>query len=236
VDIRVGGGLDPTTETLLLAVARTIGERLPARVSVTWVCSSDMPPTLVREVMAPTAARLASSVLVECRGDERDLGERLSAVRPLRHRLICREPEPAACLGLIPASISLEGYPSHCVPVEGPPPIIPWWEPGAARSHWTTGARPALATFSDPSTRLLSGMGLALLTAVDLAGLTLDQALWSVTRGGSLAGGDPDRGWINLGGPADLVVVEGTEPGDVIRRPDGDTAWRVLVGGIEFAG
>jgi predicted amidohydrolase YtcJ len=81
---------------------------------------------------------------------------------------------------------------------------------------------------------MIAGMGLVLMTAVDLAGMRLDQAIWSVTRGGALATGDADRGWVHLGGPADLVVIDGYEPDDLVRRPDSDPAWRVVVGGVEF--
>jgi imidazolonepropionase-like amidohydrolase len=234
VDLRVGGGLDPVLETMSLAVARSLGERAAARVSVSWRCSDGHTPYQLKAVMAPTAARLARFVVVECTGDEGRLGETLSAMEPLRARIVCREPEPVACLPHLARAVSVEGVPAHCLAPEGPPPVVPWWEPGAARSAWAVGARPALASFSDPASRLLAGMGVVLMAAIDLAGLGFEQALWSVTRGGALAGGDPDRGWIRLGGPADLVVIDGDRPEDLVRRPDGEPAWGVLVGGVEI--
>jgi imidazolonepropionase len=235
VDLAVGGGPDPTWDTLTMAVARSVGERLGARVSVTWRCSPQLETTVVREVMAPTASRLASFALVECHGDGADLASRLSACRPLRHRLVCHEPEPSACLGFLQASVSVEGIPPHLLAGDAPTPVVPWWKPGVALSHWAAGVAPALATFSDPSTRLVAGMGLVLMAAVDLAGLGFEQALWSVTKGAARAIGDTDRGWIHLGGPADLVVIEGSSPEDLLVQPDGDPVWRVVVGGVEQA-
>ena len=101
------------------------------------------------------------------------------------------------------------------------------------RNHWAGGDRTAIATFSDPEERLLSGMGVALMAAVDLAGVSFDRALWSVTRGGAMALGDGERGWVHLGGPADLVVLDSDDPGDLVRRPDSDLAWSVFVAGLE---
>ncbi len=234
VDLRVGGGFQPTGETLRMAVARSVADRMPIRVSVTWRCGPDVSSTSLREVMAPTAARLVDAVSVACRGDRSDLQARIEACRALPYRIDCDEPEPEACLDFLARALSAEGVPATGIGAGGPPPVVKWWEPGRALGHWSVGERPALATYSDPSERMIAGMGLVLMTAVDLAGMRLDQAIWSVTRGGALATGDADRGWVHLGGPADLVVIDGDEPDDLVRRPDSDPAWRVVVGGVEF--
>lgn len=234
VDLRVGGGLLPTGETLRMAVARSVGDRLPLKVTVTWRCSADLADLALRNVMAPTAARLVDAVSIVCRGDHVALAAQLEACRGLAHRIDCHEPEPDACRSVLTRALSVEGVPATGIGAGGPPPVVKWWEPGRALSHWSAGERPALATFSDPSERVVAGMGLVLMTAVDLAGLRLDQAIWSVTRGGALAIGDAARGWIHLGGPADLVVVDGDDPLDLIRRPDSDATWRVVVGGVEL--
>jgi hypothetical protein len=234
LDLRVGGGLEPTVETLLLAVARAVGDRMSAQVSVSWRCSPLLAPSVLEGVMAPTASRLAGFALVECRGDREQLERMLTGVHPMRPRLRCHEPEPDACLPSLASCATVEGSLPPSIDPGGPIPIVPWWEPGAAVAAWGTGRRPAIATFSDPGGRLLGGMGVPLMAAVDLAGLDMERALWSVTRGGSLALADSERGWIHLGGPADLVVVDGTDPSDLVRSPDVDLAWRVLVGGVEI--
>jgi imidazolonepropionase len=234
VDLRVGGGVQPTGETLRMAVARSVADRLPLEVTVTWRCAAALPGDSLRQVMAPTAARLVDAVSFSCRGDRDDLAARLAACRGLPYRIECAEPEPEACVEFLGRALSVEGVHAGGIGPTGAPPIVRWWEPGRALSHWAAGERPALATFSDPTERLISGMGMVLMTAVDLAGMRLDQAVWSVTRGGALATGDAGRGWVHLGGPADLVVVDGFEPLDLVRRPDSDTAWKVIIGGVEL--
>jgi imidazolonepropionase-like amidohydrolase len=72
------------------------------------------------------------------------------------------------------------------------------------------------------------------MAAVDLAGLPIEQAIWSVTRAGAQALGDGERGWVHLGGPADLVVIDGDEIEDLLRRPDSEAAWAVIAGGVEL--
>lgn len=234
VDLRVGGGLEPTGETLRMAVARSVSDRLPIRVTTTWRCAPGMSLHALANVMMPTAARLVASVSLVCAGDADDLAGRVEACRQAGYRIECREPEPAACVEFIPKALSIEGVAATCVGAAGPPPVVRWWEPGRAVSHWAVGERPALATYSDPGERLVAGMGMVVMTAVDLAGLRLDQAIWSVTRGGALATGDVGRGWVHLGGPADLVVLDGDEPEDLVRRPDANPTWRVIVGGVEL--
>lgn len=235
LDVRVGGGTEPTVDTLHLAVARAVGDRTPAWLSVSWRCAPTLAPAVLADVMAPTAARLASFAVVECTGDRSAVERAVAAVDPLRTRITCCEPEPEACRDALGDAVSVEGVPAQAVAPEGPVLVVPWWEPGRAVSAWRTGRRPALATMSDPGGRVLAGMGVVLMTAVDLAGLELERAMWSVTRAGALALGDAERGWIHLGGPADLVIVDGEGPDDLVRHPDADLAWRVLVGGVEVA-
>lgn len=234
LNLAVGGSADPTAETLRLAVARSIDDRLPVNVVVGWRCGVDLSGRVLTEVMMPTAARLADLMVFRCDGTRDRLRSQVSLARNTRRVVECHEPEPNACLELIPGSIAVHGVPAGTCGPGGPVPAVGWWEPGKARNHWSAGERPALVTSSDPDQRLVVGMGMVLMAAVDLAGLPLSEAIWSVTRAGAQAIGDGERGWIHLGGPADLVVVDGDEVGDLLSRPDFEVTWTVVAGGVEL--
>lgn len=233
LDLRVGGGVDPTVETLHLAVARSVGDRLPLDINVTWRCSPEMPVEEVRTVMGPTAARLASCAELRCRGDSSDLVARIEACRPLRIRLVCEEMRGRACDHLLDQMLSVERVEPGRLGGLGPVPLASWRRPDEANRLWEAGLRPGFATGSDPANRLMLGMGPLLMITVDLFGLEADRAVWSATRGGALACADKERGRLRLGGPADLMVVDGETVEDLLRRPDGNPAWRVVVGGRE---
>ena len=232
--LTVGGSLEPTAETLRLAVARSIHDRLPIHVSVSWRCAPELDGAFMRDVMIPTAGRLADVMVFRCMGDAVRLEAQISAARSKRYMVDCSEPEPVACVPRLGGAVAVRGVPAGKVGATGPTPVIGWWEPGRARNHWSAGERPALVTSSDPSERLVVGMGMVLMAAVDLAGLSISEAMWSVTRAGALATGDGERGWIHLGGPADLVVIDGDEESDLLTRPDSDATWAVISGGVEL--
>lgn len=236
LDLRAGGSDDPTIDTMLLAAAREVGERLPLQVSVTWMMGGNMDRRTLEQVMAPTAARLASAVEVACDGDPEALGLRhtLRVTRSLRPRVRICEANPKGCLDASSGALTVEG--TVLAAVDGTIPVIrPLLGldggriPG--RGLWDAGARPAFSTGSDPEGRVSEGMGLAMALAVAYGGLTAAEALWCATRGGALSMGDRERGRLRAGAPADLVVVDGDEPADVLRTPDTSPAWRVIVGG-----
>ena len=66
----------------------------------------------------------------------------------------------------------------------------------------------ALGTDCSPAPVLAESLPLAISLAVLEMGLTPDQAVWSATRGGAIALGFADRGWIGHGAIADLVVLD----------------------------
>jgi hypothetical protein len=232
--VSVGGTTEPTAETLRLAVARSIDDRLPVDVSVGWRCAPELTGHVLDDVMVPTVARLANVIVFRCDGDQARLERQISASRGARRIIECEEPEPMACLDSLAGSVAIHGVPAGTCGPGGPVPTVDWWEPGKAKNHWSAGERPALVTSSDPRQRLVIGMGIPLMAAVDLAGLPLDQAIWSVTRAGAQALGDGERGWVHLGGPADLVVLDGDEIEDLLRRPDSEAAWAVIAGGVDL--
>lgn len=234
VGLQVGGSSESTAETLRLAVARSVADRLASQVTVVWRCSVELTGRALTEVMAPTALRLGDVVLFTCDGDGERLGHQVSAARGAPFVIHCTEQEPAACGDLLHGAAAVDGVPAGTCGPGGPTPIVGWWEPGKARNHWSAAERPAMITASDPAERLVVGMGMVLMAAVDLAGAPLPEAIWSVTRAGAKALGDGERGWIHLGGPADLIVVDGDEPEDLLRRPDSESAWTVVSGGVEL--
>ena len=236
LDLRAGGSDDPTIDTMLLAAAREVGERLPLQVSVTWVVDPALDHRTLRQVMAPTAARLASAVELACDGDPEalELRETLRVTRALRPRVRICETSPRACLDASSGALTVEG--TVLAAVDGTIPVVrPLLGldggriPG--RGLWDAGAPPAFSTGSDPDNRVSEGMGLAMSLAVAYGGLDPSEALWCATRGGALALGDRERGRLRAGAPADLVIVDGDEPADVLRTPDSSPAWRVVVGG-----
>jgi imidazolonepropionase len=67
--------------------------------------------------------------------------------------------------------------------------------------------------------------------AVDSGGISPWHAVWAATRGGALAVGDPERGRLRPGDPADLVILDASDPGDMVKKLDANPAWRVVCNG-----
>ncbi len=237
VDIAAGGSGDPVTDTALLAVARVVGERLPSRVGVTWRTASEERATEVTPGMVETAARLASQVEVS----GLVAPEVAAAMRRAHLRIRSVGPPPGSVAGGL--DVDVVGRPRGATPedlaalAEAEIPVIltaadlmagrPW--PG--RQIVDAGIPLALASGSDPERVEVAGLGLAVALAVAFAGLGVEEALWSATRGGALALGAPELGWVGPGAAGDLVVLEADTLGDLVRRPDGDTVFQVVAGG-----
>lgn len=233
-DLSVGGSDDPMRETVVLAAGRGLAERAAATIAVSWRLAPTLDAETVRRVMLPAAIRLASHAIISCDGPPHQLDERVDAVRPLRPRIVVCE-EPAGCLDAAEGALSVGG-PGHVSSVEGVVSIV---EPLSlldgralpARKLWDDGAVLALASGNDPARRLVRSPFLMLALLVDVGGLSVSEAMWAATRGGSLALGDPERGRIRPGDVADLVVLDTDNLGDLVRRPDGSWARAVMVGG-----
>ena len=73
----------------------------------------------------------------------------------------------------------------------------------------------------------------ALCLLVSLGGLSAHEALWCATRGGAEALGDPSRGRLRMGDPADLVILDTDHLSDMMSRPDANPVWRVVSAGLE---
>lgn len=233
-DLHVGGTDDPMQETVALAAGRGLAERAAATIAVSWRLPPTMDAATIRRVLVPAAIRLASHAVVTCGGPPHELNERVDAVRPLRPRIVVCD-DPAECQDAAEGVLSIAG-PGHVSQVEGVVSIV---EPLAlldgralpARKLWDGGAVLAVASANDPARRLLRSPFLMLALLVDVGGLSVSEAMWAATRGGSLALGDPERGRIRPGDVADLVVLDTDDLGDLVRRPDGSWARVVMVGG-----
>ena len=95
-----------------------------------------------------------------------------------------------------------------------------------------SGVPVALGTDCRPVPVLVESLPLAISLAVMEMGFTPDQALWSATRGGAIALGLQDRGWIAHGATADLLVLDAPSPTYLSYRPGADLVWKVLKNGI----
>ncbi|HEY1101066.1 MAG TPA: amidohydrolase family protein, partial [Myxococcota bacterium] len=91
-------------------------------------------------------------------------------------------------------------------------------KPIPARLLKDAGCVVAVGTDLNPGTAMCADLPLAAGLAVTQAGLTADEALYAVTAGSARALGLSDRGVIQKGKRADLVVVDGRSPFEVLYR------------------
>lgn len=92
----------------------------------------------------------------------------------------------------------------------------------------------AIATDCNPGSSPLLDLTLCGLLAATQCGLTLDEALWGITRGGAKALGLQDRGRLVPGERADLIVVDHADYRAIFGRPNRPPVRRVIVGGVPF--
>jgi imidazolonepropionase len=103
---------------------------------------------------------------------------------------------------------------------------------------WDIGATVALATDCNPGTSFVTSMQLVIAVACLDMGLTLDQALWSATRGGALALEEPRKGRLRIGDAGDVLVLDSDNYRHLAYRPDQNLVKTVVkqgdvvVGGI----
>ncbi len=81
----------------------------------------------------------------------------------------------------------------------------PW--PGG-RMLRDAGCEVAIATDCNPGSSMVSDLFMCGTLAITRCGLTMEEALWGVTRGGAKALGLQDRGTLNVGERADFVLLD----------------------------
>jgi imidazolonepropionase len=79
-------------------------------------------------------------------------------------------------------------------------------------------------------------MGPIISLGVVQMGLTVDQAIWAATRGGALSLGMEDRGIIEPGARADLLVLDAPNPSHIPYRPGTNLVHHVISGGNVVVG
>jgi imidazolonepropionase len=108
----------------------------------------------------------------------------------------------------------------------------PWPDGRALRE---AGCEVAVATDCNPGTSMVLDLGLCATLAATQCGLTLEEALWAVTRGGARALGLDDRGTLRMGERADFVVVDHADWRAFFYTPGSPPVLAVRVAGREVA-
>ncbi len=77
-----------------------------------------------------------------------------------------------------------------------------------AKKLFASGVTVALATDCNPGSSFTTSMPFCIAVAVRDMGFTIDQAVWSATRGGALALRDSSRGTLSVGSKADFAILD----------------------------
>ena len=263
IEVKSGYGLDVETEVRILEVARMLGEQTGTRVRTTFLGAHAVPVEfahdrdgyigLVTDTMLPAVEGLADDcdVFVEnaaftveearailTRAAGLGLGLRVHAEQFSRSggALLAAElgamsadhldhatPEDAAALAKAGVAAVLTPGASYMMRApQAPGPML-----------WDAGCTVAIATDCNPGTSYLESMSLVVSLAVVAMGLTVEQAIWSATRGGALALGWEDRGVVREGARGDLVVLDAATPEHLAYRPGTNLVAATVIGGAE---
>ncbi len=249
VEIKSGYGLDLPTEVASLEVARQVGEALPVDVVTTFLGAHVVPLEFaddrsgyleLLEAIMPAVSASATYCDVFCDEGAFTVSEarrvleagRRQGLRPRLHA------NQLGNTGGVELAIELEAVSadhlehideqqaqaladSEVVAVLCPTASWSIRAPQApGKLLWDVGATVALATDCNPGTSFVVSMQLVIAVACLDMGLTLDQALWSATRGGALAVEEPNKGRLRPGDWGDLLVLESDSYRHLAYRPD----------------
>jgi imidazolonepropionase len=89
----------------------------------------------------------------------------------------------------------------------------------SARRLLDAGVTVALATDCNPGSSYVTSMSFVIALAVREMGMTVDEALWSSTRGGALALRRSDVGHLGIGARADFAVLDAPRAAHLAYRP-----------------
>lgn len=249
LEIKSGYGLDVATELRLLRVARRIGEELPVNVRTTFLGAHSVPSEykndregyveLVIKEMLPEVEDLADycDVFVEDNVFSLDEARRVfTAARALGMPARVHAEQLSHLGGALLAAeigaasadhldhitredaVALAESEVTAILVPGAAYTLNTPQP-SARMLWDAGCTVALATDCNPGTSYMETMSLVISLAVVQMGLSVDEALWAATRGGALSLGLDDRGLIQEGSAADLVVLDAPTHAHIPYRP-----------------
>ncbi len=250
IEMRTWAAPDPEADVMMLSAVRVAGDTLPADTIPTVVVGTDPPargrdyPALVESILLPTAARVAGFLDLVVGGPlvDGDAHRVLAAAR--RRGLAARvhvHDEESLDIALSGEAISVDGMwgmddtaatVAEAATVVVALPAVSWMtgraDPG--RAMWNAGATVALGSGCEGGS--VPTMPLVMAAAVYHGGLDPEEALWSATRGGSLAVREPDKGRIAPGAVADLIVIDGESAADLVREPGRDPVVRVIKDGV----
>lgn len=249
VEIRTWGAPGPEAEVTMLSAIRAAGETLPGDVIPTVAAGMEPPVrdngyvAMLETVLVPIVARIARYLdvvvsgpidgedgmrLIEA-GRRQGLGARVhvDSDESLELALSGRAVTIDGAWGMEAAAdaVATSGTVVVCLPATSwiggrPDPSLPMWEAGVTVALGTGCVEGVVPT-----------VPMAMAAAVHHAGLTAAEALWAATRGGALAIEAPEKGAVALGSVADLVVVDGETPGDIVAEPGRDRVVRVIKDG-----
>ncbi len=266
VEIKSGYGLDVTTEARMLEVAHRLDADLPWDVVPTFLGAHVVGPEygddrdgylrLLEEEMLPVCAPLARFCDVFCDEGAFTVDEtRRVFAAAARHGLRPKlHAEQLAATGAAQLAAEIRAVsadhldhvtadqarrlaaagtvavllPGAALSMRTPPPPV-----DVLRQAEVT---VALATDCNPGTSYWETMPAMVALGVLTFGMTVEEAVWSATRGGALALDLPDRGRLAPGGVGDLVVLDADHPAHLAYRPDTPLVATVVKGGRVVTG
>ena len=105
-----------------------------------------------------------------------------------------------------------------------------------AKRLFAAGVTVALATDCNPGSSFTTSMPFCIAVAVRDMGFTIDQAVWSATRGGALALRDETRGTLRVGMRADFAILDAPNHLFLAYRPGVQLVAATYVGGKRVYG
>lgn len=265
IEIKSGYGLDPATEMRLLQVARRLGRELPVTVKTSFLGAHSVPEEfkndrtayidLVVETMLPHVAPLADycDVFVEDGVFDVEEARRIFAAAAelgLKGRVHAEQLTHSGGAGLAAAigaasADHLDNVTEADAVLLAAAGVSAVLVPGAsfmlrspqapARMLLDAGCQIALATDCNPGTSYYEAMAPIISLAVLQMGLTVGEATWAATRGGALSLGLSDRGIIEEGARADLVILDAPSVSHIPYRPATNLVRTVISGGVVVA-
>ena len=261
VEIKSGYGLDTSTEVTSLEVARHVGEQLPIDVVPTFLGAHVVPLEfqhqreaylrLLIDEMLPVVSRLATYCDVFCDDGAftPEEARRVLAAADLyglRPRLHAGQLGDTGAIELAAEVKAVSADHLEFIDATGADllkgagvvavlcPTVSWslgQRQAPGRMLWDRGLTVALASDCNPGTSYVASMQLVIAVACLEMGLSLEQAVWSATRGGALALEETNKGQITAGAVADLVVLGADSYRHLAYRPDQNLVETVVKSG-----
>jgi imidazolonepropionase len=257
VEVKSGYGLETGTERRLLEIANDLGDALPIDMVPTFLGAHAVPEEhrkargayvdLVIQEMLPECAPLARFCDVFCdegvftveearrifeAGAAHGLVPRVHAEQLAASggALLAAEVGAASADHLdhvgddAIAAMAAAGTAAVLLPGVSLSMRLPFPDP---RPLLEAGVTVAIATDANPGTSYVLTMPFVIALAALEMGMSVEQAVWSATRGGAVALELPDRGWIGPGAVADFVLLDADTYADLAYRPDSPVVDRV---------